>query len=295
VIRDPAPLWCLLLASLRRLGACGDAGTDEGATAAPDLAGLDATVHLLTFSRLQGYAEGVPCDPDGEQPLASAAALRQRLRERGDGVVLACVGDSLQHSAYVLRSRPARESAFARGRVVLEAMGAAGVDVYVPSHGDFDGGVQRLFDDAAAAGLDIVLSNVVSDSREITPYKVVEHDGLRIALLGLIAPESAAEADYEDLRVLKPAKRVKALCERIGEAGEANLIVAFSNLPGKANQTLCDAVPQLHFIVGSSDTGFKADRAVRRGSFPPAPGRALPAGGGGPAASADEPAARGPQ
>jgi len=44
VIRDPAPLWCLLLASLLILGACGDAGTDEGATAAPDLAGLDATV-----------------------------------------------------------------------------------------------------------------------------------------------------------------------------------------------------------------------------------------------------------
>lgn len=260
--RNPAPSWWLAVLGLCVLVACG--GESDGDDAAPSFGDLDSTFHLLSFSRLQGYAEGIPCNPANPSPMAAAATLRNDLMAQGDGALLACVGDALQHSAFVLQSRTAKESARARSEVVLDSMAAAGVDVYVPSHGDFYGGVEALLDGAADRGIDVVLSNVRYEGRELTPYKIVEHDGLKIAILGLIAPQSAASSKDEKLKILKPAKRVKTLCDEIAEQGLAHLIVAYSNLAGKANQTLCDAIDQLHFIVGSSDTGFKADRAVLR-------------------------------
>ena len=265
----------LALITLFLLAACHEPAEPPPAT---PRAAIDGTLHLLSFSRLQGYAEGVPCSAADPEPLAAAGAVKRQLTAEGQTAVLALVGDSLIQPGAVTRSRSSVVAAQARARVMLDAMVAAGVDLLVPSHGDLDLlGTDEYLDEAARRGLTVLVSNLEVDGRDdVRDYVVVQNGTLRIALLAAIAPQTAADQlddDEEDeqtgpaapshVRFYKPWRRLKEISEGIMLRHEADMVAVLSNLSQKLNQKLCEA-PDVHFIIGTSDGGVKADLVVRR-------------------------------
>lgn len=247
------PLACLL-------AACDGSAP---APADPPAPGATATFHLLTLSDLQAYAEGVPCNPQDVAPLAAAATLRRELAAQGGGVVLACAGNTLFESGVGISEPPALDAVLARRTVVLDAMQAAGVDVFVPGPADLLGGARRLLDDAAARGLKVLATNLTVEGREIATHHVVELGGLRIALLGALPPGEGEENSSPEKGVLieGPYRAVRRTARRLLEEG-VSAVVLLSALPMKINQNLCK-IDELHFIVGSSEAG-PADKAAQR-------------------------------
>jgi len=232
--------------------------------------GPTGTIQFVWLARLQGYGEGVPCNRAWTPPLPGAAAVARQLEAAGDRVVLACIGETLLQAETLSLSRPSMVGAAARIDVQLQAMAEAGVDIYVPGHGDFVDGLLPLLDKAAAHGVPVLLSNVtVADRDDVLPYVVVEHNGLRVAVLGLIARQPGgdepARVDEPTVSFLNPVRRAKELSREIMAKGEADAVLCLSNLTQDTNQSLCD-VPDVHFVLTGLETGSLPKESIRRGN-----------------------------
>ena len=249
---------------LALLTACGG---DSPETASPPVTASDAdgTLHLVWFTNLYGLGEGIPCQPGTGATIPGAAGLARELEAQGDEVVLAFAGDTLKPIVPASYMHASRVGSEARADVDLDAMAAAGVDIYVPGHADMREGLADLLDCAAARDIPVVLSNVTLEGRDdIKPYIVVQAGDIRVALLGVL-PKVAKMIDSPniDVKIVSPMRRIRELSARILENGEANIVACFSTLPAKTNQELC-AIPTLHFIIGSGESTDAFDRIVTR-------------------------------
>lgn len=262
-------LTSVLAALLSLVAGCSDAPR-EAATPGAALAPLaiDGRIRLLSFSDLHGYAEGVPCDPDDPVPLASARLRRQELASQGETVRLAIIGDALLQPGTVTRSAAARAAAQARGLVIMDAMAAAGVDVWVPGQGDLELlGARRLLEEAASRKLTVLVSNLAVDGLPDRPRHLLVRDGtLTIALLGAIPVQADVEesvAHEPGVKLTKPGETLGTLIGELKERREAQMFALLSNLSSKVNQALADA-GDVDFILGVGDSPGGADRVVQR-------------------------------
>lgn len=262
----------LLVVSLLLLAtACG--GESNESAAGPTSAApapnepVTSTLHIIAFSRLQGFGEAVPCrGSDDRSVLAAASRLRDDLWSQGDGAWLVCIGDSTIQTALVNRSPGSMAAAKARSLVALDAMAAAGVDLYVPSHGDFFAGADELLEAARERGLTVLMTNVDAPDLGVETSAVLEHRGLRLAVFSAIAQQSGDpdHPDSTELTIDKPNRSVKQRLDESLARGEAHMTALFSNLSTKLNHALAESAANLHFIIGSMDTGLTAERPVAR-------------------------------
>jgi hypothetical protein len=254
----------LLVMTLLLTTNCGDPTPTPAVGAAPP---ADGTVHFVWLSRLQGFGAGIPCDTTDIPALPAAAQIANDLEAQGDLAVLACVGDALIQPASITSAPAAVAATVARSNVDLDAMAAAGVDIYVPGHSDMILGLKDLADRASARGVPLVLTNVKVEGRDdIKPYVIVEHGGMRFALLGVIPKESMrtdqeALSDQSGVTFTSPGRAVRELSRDILNRGEANAVVCFSSLTVESNQNLCK-IPTLHFLIGSSEAKIDQQEVV---------------------------------
>ena len=254
----------LLVMTLLLTTNCGDPAPAPAEGTAPP---ADGTAHFVWLSRLQGFGAGIPCDTTDIPALPAAAAVTRDLEAQGDLAVLACVGDALIQPASIMSAPAAVAATVARSNVDLDAMAAAGVDIYVPGHSDMIRGLKDLADRATERGVPIVLTNVKVEGRDdIKPYIIVEHGGMRFALLGVIPKESMrtdqeALSDQSGVTFTSPGRAVRELSRDILKRGEANAIVCFSSLTVESNQNLCK-IPTLHFLIGSSEAKIDQQEVV---------------------------------
>jgi hypothetical protein len=255
--------------------ACGDAPLDPGTS--PDVMGAsdptapvqpaNGTLHFVWLPRLQGFAEGVPCDPASIPPLPAASLIAADLEAQGDKAILVCIGDTLIQPASITGAPAAVAAAIARSNVDLDAMAAAGVDIYTPGHGDMLRGLNDLLDRTAERGIPVVISNVEVEGRDdIKPYVIVEHEGMRFAILAVIPKQGVGHSqdgrtEEAGVTFVNPGLRVRELTRQIIRQGEANAIVCLSALNNEVNQNLCK-IPNLHFLIGSSNADVERDEVV---------------------------------
>jgi cold shock CspA family protein len=242
-------------------------GTTESdsfsAVAEPGSARFD----FVTFSRLQAHHEGVPCAPERPSPLASAARIVAELRQSSDHALLICVDDVLQQTGTVTDTEASDAGADARAEVLLEAMAAAKVDIYVPGHGDLlRFGVDGLLDRTAALGIPVLISNIELTNRDdVEPYRLLTADGITVAIMAaipLMAKGSSSEPGV-GVKILKPMRYVKQLSKSLLDTGKADMVVLFSALSNSMNQKISDG-SDVHFIIGSNELGQSADNIIRR-------------------------------
>lgn len=260
VTRSPTLAVLLLLLA----GACSDS---PAAPVDPTPSGpLDGTIHLLSFYDLHAFAEGVPCADVRPEPLPLAGLTKRRLEEKGEAVRLVAIGDTLVNPMDGLKGRPSRFGARGRARVVLDALAAAGCDLYVPGHADFDlFGAESLLAEAEKRGITVLLTNAQkTDAGRIEPYVIVQHGTLRLALLGTLSPKDGDGNPLvaKGLVLIQPKRRVKEVADGILDRGEADMVAVLGNLPGTLNQRVAE-INSVHFLVGTSDPGLAADMVVR--------------------------------
>ncbi|HEX5010803.1 MAG TPA: multiheme c-type cytochrome [Planctomycetota bacterium] len=266
-------LCALFLGAVASLGACGG----KPAPSAPAV--VQGDLHLLVLNRLQGFAEAIPCDPHALPPLAGAVQVRSRMQAEGQTAKLVLVGDTLQRSTELPGIKPVDVAVRARADVVLEALGAAQPDAWIPGAADILG---EHFDTVLARcqtlGIPVLLSNVAAPQHpEIKPWLVFQAGTLRVGCLGLLPPritDAAAmvkgkegdqriqKLEFPGASVLPPAETVERLAAELRAREGVQLVVAFSNLSGKGNSNLANEAAGLDFIIGSSENKVGADRVL---------------------------------
>lgn len=258
----------VLLLALGLLASCSEQSSGENNAARSGV--TEGTLHILSLVRVQGYAEGIPCDANDISPIAAAAELRDRLRSEGEHSLLVAVGDSLvptQMTKAVSKVRLLRFPLHARGDVILDALAAADVDVYLPGHADLMVSPDRIFDRCVEAGLPVLISNLQQPARpDVKRYMVVTADNLRIGLLSLLSPNQFGPSSDGSLKLEAVVPCAIRLAASLRETEGVDLVVVLSTLASKANTTLLARLDGIDIIIGGTGDTTIADRILIVGS-----------------------------
>jgi 2',3'-cyclic-nucleotide 2'-phosphodiesterase/3'-nucleotidase len=158
-------------------------------TAAP----LQDTAHVVLVATTDLHGRATDWDYTADRTFAGGitrvAAVADSLRARYPGqVVLVDAGDLLQGDAfatYFARVAPTAP------HPIVEAMNLAGYDAATPGDHDFDWGLRFLRGAVADARFPYVSANLYAtagDTLLYPPYRVVQRQGVRIAITGLTTP-----------------------------------------------------------------------------------------------------------
>jgi hypothetical protein len=251
----PRPSLFVALATLFCLVACdpGSGNTPEvsdasRAAAPPRTDAFTSTIHFIEIFRIQGLAEGIPCLPDGHSPLATAVRRRDELRAAGEHAFLICLGDTLFPSFMDRASWPLNRALRTRASVILEAMGEANVDMYVPGMADLALDPHWLLDQCAKLGIPVVMTNLDFEHRDdIRQYLIFEADGLRIGALGVTRGNDISSPDVIPRRPDAAADLVTA---ELAANGATDFNIVFSNVSQAQVLKLVKA-QSVHAVVGT--------------------------------------------
>jgi 2',3'-cyclic-nucleotide 2'-phosphodiesterase/3'-nucleotidase len=151
------------------------------------------SAHVVLVATADVHGHVMAWDYVGHRPfaggLARVATVIDSLRARYPGQVLvADAGDLLQgdpFATYFARIAPREPSP------IIEAMNLAGYDVATPGNHDFDWGLAAMTQAVVEARYPYVSGNIFLRSSETLlypAYRVLQRDGVRIAVTGLITP-----------------------------------------------------------------------------------------------------------
>jgi 2',3'-cyclic-nucleotide 2'-phosphodiesterase/3'-nucleotidase len=217
----------LLLAALAWGSGCQAVPAPRSGSARP------VELTLLSINDLHGALEPSAKDARG-RPLGGAAALASLIaRERQAnpaGTLLLDGGDFLEGTAL---------SSLTEGRAVVDFLNQVGLDAAVVGNHEFDRGVSRLRERMRQAAFPVLLANVVEKATGrappwATPYHVVERQGLKIVIIGLITretplvtlPDNVEALDFPD-----PAEVANRLIAEL-VPGRADLVVLLCHIGG---------------------------------------------------------------
>ncbi|MCP4658521.1 MAG: hypothetical protein GY856_24170 [bacterium] len=167
-----------------------------------------ATITLLATTDMHGALDSSP-DPATERPLGGAAALAATIAEERRrnplGTLLLDAGDSLQGTAF---------SALNQGRAMIGFMNTVAFDAAAIGDHEFDWGVPILRDRIAQAEFPFLAANLVErESGQAPawarPYQILERQGIRIVVIGLITHDAryfTLPENVKDYEFLHPAE-----------------------------------------------------------------------------------------
>jgi 2',3'-cyclic-nucleotide 2'-phosphodiesterase (5'-nucleotidase family) len=165
---------------------------------------LQDTAHVVLVATTDVHGRATDWDYVADRPfaggLARVATVVDSLRARYPGqVVVVDAGDLLQgdpFATYFARIRPVEP------HPIIEAMNLAGYDAATPGSHDFDWGLPFLTRAVSEARFPYVSANLFAlpgDTLIYPAYRVVQRQGVRIAITGLTTPGTMV-GDDEQLR-----------------------------------------------------------------------------------------------
>jgi 2',3'-cyclic-nucleotide 2'-phosphodiesterase (5'-nucleotidase family) len=120
---------------------------------------------------------------------------------------------------------------------------------------EFDYGTDNLREYISDAGFPVICANVVnvhSGKYFVPPYIIVDKDGVRIAVIGLMSPDFEiliSKDNIDGLTVLDPSQTVRTLLPALKNF-DPDIIVALSHMGVDEDKILAGKVPELNLIVG---------------------------------------------
>ncbi len=149
------------------------------------------------------------------------------------------------------RIAPARlEQQRRKARLQLDAFALAGIDAVLVGEGDVALGPAWLVEQAAAAGVPLVASNLRCEGVDaFPPAQRVERGGRVVALVGALDPGAAVP---EGCTVSPPGPALKSATEALGAV---DLVIALSRLPAAGDEAIAQEVPQIDLFVGGGHSG----------------------------------------
>lgn len=255
----------------------------DGGTPPPTApARANGSLDLIFFNQLDGFAEGVPCDPDSPEPLAAAADLRDRLVAEGrESVLLVAIGNSLFSATDPRPSKAYNIGLLARGDAILAAFAAAKLDVWVPGPVEMALNADHVLGRCAELGLPLLISNRRIEQEEaraedILPWYVVQAGELRVGLLGVIGPPPEPDPELTEenpdrrgrrsrIEVRSAVEAARRLSKRLRDEQDVHVVIVLSALGPAINLRLAQT-EGVDMVVGSSGERFSAGRVVIEGS-----------------------------
>jgi 5'-nucleotidase len=237
----------------------------------------DLHSHLLGFSPNIDYTPMQIGDDVTVGGWARIAGLINEIKSnRSNPVLVLDAGDFLMGSLFQMLSR---EEAFE-----LRLMGTMGYDVVTLGNHEFDlkpAGLARILSTAERLGRipSIVLSNAVfshesaaDDDLEaifargvVRPYRVIERDGIRIGLFGLMGRDAAEVAPFASPVTFEdPVMAAKRMVEKLRGGERVDIVICLSHSgldddPGRSeDEILARRVPGIDIII-SGHTHTKTD------------------------------------
>jgi 5'-nucleotidase len=244
----------LVLAALLAAFAC---------TSAPEHRRPDGRVHLVVLHTNDMHGQVLPRPAtwiDRDKPpqaggLPRVAAFVSRVRRdesaAGSGVLVLDGGDWYQGTP---------EGVVDQGLPCVEAITAIGYDAASLGNHEFDHGLanlRRLLDKAHPPAICANVHEPATGRRVawIAPWRVVEAGGLRIALVGLLTPDtpSITHPDARQLTFSDPCEEIERAEREL--AGRYDLLIPLGHIGIEEGQRIARAHPEIPLVVtGHSHT-----------------------------------------
>ncbi|WJW75740.1 5'-nucleotidase C-terminal domain-containing protein [Thiohalobacter sp. IOR34] len=257
------------------------------AGSAPALA--DSRITLIEMGDLHGTLvphAAVLKNPDGSERMVASSGGLARLKtlvddiraDNPEAVLLSC-GDLTHGSA---------EAMFTVGDAMMNAINAFDIDVFTPGNWDFGYGAAVFRNRFASrppfpplpaniqvmasadgvpgvtrAAFPVVAANLYNDpalplppqldgKRILDPYRILERDGVKIAVIGLTAAIVPQQADTFNigLRFTQGVEELPGLLEEVKAAG-ADIIVVQSELGMSQNLKLAESFPDIDVMYSA--------------------------------------------
>lgn len=186
------------------------------------------TINIFSLNAFHGRLEA-------DRGIAGAALVGAYVKHYRDPAndVLVDAGNYLQGTAV---------STATYGAPVVEFYNMLGMDAAVVGNHEFDWGVPKLAETMAKASFPLLSANIVgADGTPIDwakPYVIVEKNGLKVGIIGLINPDhkSAINVDYvKDLEFKDAAETANALIPEVRAAG-ADIVVLVGTIGGVTDE-----------------------------------------------------------
>jgi len=204
--------------------------------------GREVSLRILYINDFHGFAE--PYQSPGSQEslggVAYLAAEVKRLRKEKPSLLLAA-GDMIQGHSW---------ANLFRGRSSIALMNLMRFDAMVVGNHEFDFGQDALKKRIAAARFPVLGANVEGLSA-LKPYVFKNIQGLRVAILGVVTPETPQAThprNVAGLKFLPPAAVVEKYLPEIKK--HADLVIVLSHIGYQADRDLAAKVPGIGVIVG---------------------------------------------
>ncbi|HSL93102.1 MAG TPA: 5'-nucleotidase C-terminal domain-containing protein [Bacillota bacterium] len=186
---------------------------------------------------------------------AKISTIVQAEKDLGANVLLLDAGDAVHGQSIANLSS---------GAAVIEVMNAAGYDAMTPGNHDFNYGQARLIELAEFADFPILAANVLkSDGTPFLPgYIIREFDGIKVAIFGLVTPETLFKTHPKNVAGLTFVDPAKVAAEMFTTLeGQADFIIALSHLGQDGDFTstmVAEAAPGIDLIID----GHSHDKGV---------------------------------
>ncbi|MDF2530720.1 MAG: yfkN [Clostridia bacterium] len=215
------------------------------------------TVTILGTSDMHGrifpweYATGTADDDAG---YALIQTLVKQEKEKNPNTILIDNGDTLQDNmAEIFNNDPVHP--------MIEVMNYMGYDTWTLGNHEFNFGMDFINKNIAAFKGAAVAANIYKEdgTRFVNGYKIIEKDGVRIAVVGLIAPhvptwEAATPEHFQGLTFTDPVVEAKKVVKEL--EGKYDVLIGTFHLgdtPEKGAtdgaRAVADAVPQFNAII----------------------------------------------
>ncbi|GIW71147.1 MAG: hypothetical protein KatS3mg102_0689 [Planctomycetota bacterium] len=238
------------------------------AGATPPAAGQQPAPHQVQLGLIFGGGRAGRLLDDGLDggALAREVTLRRRLASAlsraGNTRVLGIdTGDTLF---------PDPVSRADRGRTVLAALAAGGVELLVPGARDLALGIEPLSEATRLSEAPQLLNACLLDRRSgrplFRPWIVLQLDGLRLGVIGVTRPdllELIPARAAERIEFLEPVAAVRrAIAEVRAAGGGAEAFIAAGDLAPEQARQLAAALPELAAVIGGADSRGSAASAT---------------------------------
>jgi len=210
--------------------------------------GKPFNITILHTNDIHGRLENVI---KGDNGIARIATLVEQIRDEaaleGRFVLLLDAGDAT-HGTLLAN--------YFEGKPVIDVMNTMGYDAMEIGNHDFNYGQAGLAERAAQANFPLLCANVVETATGmvpsyLTPYVIKEVGGRRIAIFGLITPETpwvTHPKNVVGLTFLDPIETAKQLVPKLRP--KADVIIALTHIGYPMDRNLAENVEGISVIVG---------------------------------------------
>ncbi len=199
-------------------------------------------------------------------PVGGAAYLAQLINEERaknpEGTILLAAGDMFQGTP---------QSNVFKGEPVVEIMNLLGFDAMAVGNHEFDWGQETLQRLVSISKFPYLSANILDEDGKylpyLKPYVILERKGIKIAIIGLITPETAyiTKPDYVQNLIFKnPEEVLPRIINEVKGKG-ANLVILLSHLGFNEDKKLAEKISGIDVIVGGHSHTVVTNPVLERG------------------------------